>query len=216
MSSLLPAAPLLASRRAVLTAALGLACAPLAFAQTQQRFRAGPPWAAPRANASLPLDMELRTLNGPTTLGQVINGRPAVINLWATWCGPCIVEKPALNRLARDEAARGGRIAVVSILAFDDAVTNQQTLASAYRRFNAPALTPLRASPAAEQVFVRHFGESSRQRSRTSLPSTSLIDAQGRELGRILGAAVLGSAQRSYWTDPLAAQMFDRLASYRA
>jgi thiol-disulfide isomerase/thioredoxin len=150
-----------------------------------------------------------------TTLGEVAAGRPAIINLWATWCGPCIQEKPALNRLAREEATRGNRVAIISILSFDEAVTNETTLQAAYRRFRAPALTPLLATDIAERAFVRYFG-SGAQRSRTSLPSTTLLDENGRELGRITGTAILGSAQRSYWTDPLATNLLNRLAARRA
>lgn len=178
--------------------------------QTARPFRAGTPWSAPRADAGLPLDLSFRTLNGDATLGDLLRGRPGIINVWATWCGPCQVEKPALNRFARQEATRGDRIAILSVLAYDDAVTRTDQLQAAYRRFNAPALTPLLATTATEQALVQYFGSGS-QRSRTALPSTTLIDAEGHDLGRIVGAAVLGAAGRPYWTDPLAEQMVDRL-----
>lgn len=201
------------SRRSVLIAAAGLAASEPALAQTVA-FRPGAPWGPPRPTASLPGDLPLRSLNGMTMLGSVIAGRPSIINLWATWCGPCVQEKPALNRLAREEATRGNRIAIISILAFDEAVTNEAALQAAYRRFRAPALTPLLATDTAEQAFVRYFGTGA-QRNRTSLPSTTLLDENMRELGRITGAAVLGAAQRSYWTDPLATSLLNRLAAQR-
>lgn len=178
--------------------------------QAPRPFRAGTPWSAPRANASLPLNLSFRTLNGDTTLGDMLQERPGIINVWATWCGPCRAEKPALNRFARQEATRGDRVAILSVLAYDEAVTRIEQLEAAYRRFSAPALTPLLATPETERALVAYFGSGS-QRSRTALPSTTLIDAQGHDMGRIVGAAVLGAAARPYWTDPLAEQMVDRL-----
>lgn len=38
--------------------------------------------------------------NGISTSLDNFNGKTVVINLWATWCGPCIIEMPSLDRLA--------------------------------------------------------------------------------------------------------------------
>jgi thiol-disulfide isomerase/thioredoxin len=37
-----------------------------------------------------------------TTLRQALDGRPGVINLWASWCAPCRQEMPALEAVLRD------------------------------------------------------------------------------------------------------------------
>lgn len=39
-------------------------------------------------------------------------GRPLLVNFWATWCGPCIVELPSLDSFARDYKDRIDVIAV--------------------------------------------------------------------------------------------------------
>jgi len=39
-----------------------------------------------------------------------LRGQPLVLNFWATWCPPCVREMPALDRFARDFAARGWRV----------------------------------------------------------------------------------------------------------
>jgi cytochrome c biogenesis protein CcmG/thiol:disulfide interchange protein DsbE len=47
-----------------------------------------------------------RTLDGSTFDSADFRGRPTVINVWATWCGPCQREQPALVRLAERYGAR--------------------------------------------------------------------------------------------------------------
>ncbi|MCA8928871.1 MAG: TlpA family protein disulfide reductase [Alphaproteobacteria bacterium] len=41
-------------------------------------------------------------------------GQGVVLNLWATWCGPCVTEMPSLNRLQAAVAADGIRVVAVS------------------------------------------------------------------------------------------------------
>lgn len=44
-------------------------------------------------------DVPLKTLSGETvTLDQLAEGKPMVVNLWATWCPPCIREMPVLEQ----------------------------------------------------------------------------------------------------------------------
>jgi len=61
----------------------------------------------------------------PTTLfvdgdGQPLHmtafkGHPVVLNLWATWCAPCVREMPTLAKLQSDYAAQGLTVAAVSM-----------------------------------------------------------------------------------------------------
>ena len=47
----------------------------------------------------LPSSMEFTLLDGTTVTGASFRGRPVVINLFATWCSPCVAEVPSLERL---------------------------------------------------------------------------------------------------------------------
>lgn len=56
---------------------------------------------------------------GSLDLGA-LRGHDVLLNLWATWCGPCRREMPALERLAR---AQAGRLVVVAIDQGEDPAT---------------------------------------------------------------------------------------------
>jgi thiol-disulfide isomerase/thioredoxin len=75
-----------------------------------------PPMAATPQPAAIPEmrpDVTLADRDGkPRSLSEW-NGRPQVINFWATWCAPCRREIPMLNQLASDGAWPG--IALIGI-----------------------------------------------------------------------------------------------------
>ncbi|HEX7802588.1 MAG TPA: TlpA disulfide reductase family protein [Pseudoxanthomonas sp.] len=53
----------------------------------------------------------LPDLQGRTqSLPQAYAGRPLLINVWASWCGPCIEEMPELERYARTQGATGVQV----------------------------------------------------------------------------------------------------------
>ena len=99
-----------------------------------------------------------------------LQGTPVLLNLWATWCAPCVVEMPMLDALA-DEFGDGLRVVTVS-----QDLRGQDNVPPffAEKKFRnlEPWLDP-------ENTLGFKF--------EGALPVTVLYDAQGREVFRVLG-----------------------------
>ena len=101
----------------------------------------------------------------PVTLAGLLGGapgRPALVVFWASWCGPCAQEAPALERFARTPAGRG-RIVGVD---WSDALV----AARAFIRRYAWTFSNLRDSE----------GTVGNDYHLTGLPSTFVLDGSGR------------------------------------
>lgn len=77
-----------------------------------------PPTTAPAAADSLLAGITLPCLTGGDPVELARLGRPAVINLWASWCGPCRIELPEFQRVA-DVA--GDELVVLGVVTEDSA-----------------------------------------------------------------------------------------------
>lgn len=108
-----------------------------------------------------------------------LKGKPVLINLWATWCTPCVAEMPALDRLA---ASQGDKIHIVTVsqdlrkLEKVDAFFREKKLA-----WLEPWLDPDNTLSTHYQVQV--------------LPTTIYYDAGGREVWRFTGPREWGDAE---------------------
>lgn len=69
---------------------------------------------APEIHALAP-DFELLTLHGEPIRLSELRGRPVIVNFWATWCGPCIVEMPVLQSVFDHYQGEGLRILAVNM-----------------------------------------------------------------------------------------------------
>jgi thiol-disulfide isomerase/thioredoxin len=71
--------------------------------------------AAIRTGDRLP-DLRLTALDGhPTSLPADFAGRPLLINVWASWCAPCVAEMPALQRFADDQGPNGVQVVGIAL-----------------------------------------------------------------------------------------------------
>jgi thiol-disulfide isomerase/thioredoxin len=111
------------------------------------------------------------------------HGRYMLVNLWATWCGPCINELPELARLQKELPQ--DRITVVPV--------------DVLERLDAEKLGAFLAMHGADGLPVYIDNDRATQRGfiANELPLTVLIDAEGREVARAAGG--------QKWDDPASA-----------
>nr|ART38237.1 F325 [uncultured bacterium] len=70
-----------------------------------------PSGVTPAAPGDLLPALTLPDLEGnPVNLRSLAQGRPLLINVWASWCGPCVEEMPALDRFAAAQGAEGVQV----------------------------------------------------------------------------------------------------------
>lgn len=68
-------------------------------------------------------NFKLKDMNGETVALADLRGKVVLLNFWATWCGPCRVEMPAMERLYRAYPRKDFEILAVSTDAQGAAVT---------------------------------------------------------------------------------------------
>jgi len=100
-------------------------------------------------------------------------GRFVLLNVWATWCAPCVREMPSLDRL---QAALGGKDFQVVALSVDRGGRN---VVEPFLKKHELQNLALYLDQQAAVLDVLGSRE---------VPATLLIDPDGREVGRILGA----------------------------
>ena len=111
---------------------------------------------------------------------SLLKGHPIVVNFWASWCGPCVEEMPALSQIQREYAKKGIQFVGLGV----DSEKNVQTF--------------LQKVKVAYPVYVTGFGGADLARAfgnnAGGLPFTVVIDAKGNirstKLGQIDPAAL--------------------------
>jgi thiol-disulfide isomerase/thioredoxin len=107
-------------------------------------------------------------------------GQVVLLNLWASWCGPCRTEMPSLAALQRRFGSKDFEVVAISV------DRGGAKVAAQFLEETQSRLLRLYVDPSAKAIeSVRALG----------LPATLLIDRQGREIGRLLGPADWSSAE---------------------
>ena len=120
---------------------------------------------AARAPSTAPLapDFILPDLAGKTTRLSDLRGKVVIVNLWATWCTPCVAEMPTLETLWKKMAGRDLVLLAV----------NQDEQTDGVRGWvDGQELTfPVLLDPRAQTAYAYRV---------TGYPETFVIDRQGR------------------------------------
>jgi thiol-disulfide isomerase/thioredoxin len=108
---------------------------------------------------------------------DAFRGRYVLVNLWATWCAPCVAELPSLARLAR--FAPGLKVVAIN-------TDSQKVDAAGFLKSHGAGSLPVYLD--SERMMLRSFVV-------PGLPATILIGPDGKVLARAEGPAEWGSPE---------------------
>ncbi len=97
-------------------------------------------------------------------------GKPVLVNLWATWCAPCVAEMPTLDKLA---AAQAGKLAVLTV---SQDLDGQAKVLPFFEQHGFKTIKPYIDAQASLSIAYK-----------ANLPTTILYDASGKEVWRVTG-----------------------------
>lgn len=124
-------------------------------------------------------DLRFSDGEGRSTSLAAFHGRFVLLNVWATWCAPCVEEMPSLDRL---QAVLGGPDFEVVAISID-----RGGLPVVKEFFDWVRISNL-------QPYLDTTGDVLSSLAAAGVPLTLLVDREGREAGRKAGAAA--------WDDP--------------
>lgn len=116
-------------------------------------------------------DLPMQGLNGAPGKPSDFRGKPLIVNVWASWCGPCRAEMGSLDRLAR---RYGKQFTVIGISTDDHPQNARMFLQKSGTSF--PMFIDDKPWPLENMLGANR------------LPLTVLVDADGKVLGKYYGA----------------------------
>jgi thiol-disulfide isomerase/thioredoxin len=133
---------------------------------------AGPHKGVDRSNKGKPApDVTFKDPDGGDTSLAALRGAPVLVNLWASWCAPCVKELPTLDALSR---AKDGKLQIAAIS--QDTGPHPSVVAF----LDAHKITNLEAYQDPKMALSGALGAE-------VLPTSILYDASGKEVWRYVG-----------------------------
>jgi thiol-disulfide isomerase/thioredoxin len=145
----------------------------LAFAPIVSAVEAPRNFVLHKSPKALP-EIQLQGADGRARGLTDFRGKVVLLNIWATWCAPCRREMPTLDRL---QATLGGEGFEVVALSIDRAGID--VVRKFYTEVGIKHLV----------LYIDSSGKAASKLSASGLPTTLLIDREGREVGRLVGPA---------------------------
>ena len=125
---------------------------------------------SPKPAPATPID----TADGQETSLAAFQGRVVLLSFWATWCEPCVREMPSLDRL--QAKLRGEGLAVVAV---SEDFAGLELVQPFFERLKLENLA----------IYLDSDGALGKAFGIAGLPTTLLIDRQGRVVGGLEGPA---------------------------
>jgi len=120
------------------------------------------------------LETELRAASGSPIKLSDYSGKVLLVNLWATWCGPCRLETPELVRLHKEYESRGVEMVGLST---ENPEASAQRVVEFVKAFNVDYHVGW-ATPEVALTLMQ---------GRDSIPQSFIITREGRILKRFIG-----------------------------
>jgi len=142
--------------------------------------------AAPAALVTLPpvvLETELKTVGVRPIKLSDYSGKVLVVNLWATWCGPCRMEIPELVKLHKEYRGKGLEIVGLS-------TENPEASAEGVQRFTQEYKMDYPVGWATQDVAIALM------QGRDAIPQSFVISRDGRILKRFVGFNAAATPQQ--------------------
>jgi thiol-disulfide isomerase/thioredoxin len=121
-----------------------------------------------------PLEVEFLAPSGAATRFDDFEGPVVLVNMWATWCPPCLHEMPSLDRLAAAMEGAGVDVVTVNVERGGREKAAEWMEKQGLRNLEAYADERMRLGRATGAL---------------GLPTTLILDAEGREIARLQGDA---------------------------
>jgi thiol-disulfide isomerase/thioredoxin len=188
-----PAQPSPSSTRKWLVVGLAVVIAWSIFASSARRvLKVGELSPPDLATLAVPRPVDFRwsllDLDGKPVDFASFQGRPILLNLWATWCPPCLEEMPAIANLAASEGLKGRDVAIICVSTDESAESLRQFMKD--KEWKATVLRATALPPCFQTEGI---------------PATFLINRGGR-----IVSAQLGPAQ---WDDPSVIAFLQKMAA---